>query len=123
MDMFDRASNVQLGSKLLKYHYHTFISMHCVEHNVSLLFNGVFKISILNHMIAAHKVIYNVFGSIIYHKPHSRSKYKSQLFQNVNIGLYSVNDDGMAKYSMGMHRYLHIKIFFIIPYCLHNSSI
>ena len=60
MDMFDRALNVQLGGKLLKYHYHTFISMHRVEHNVSLLFNGVFKISMLNQMIAAHKEIYNI---------------------------------------------------------------
>ena len=33
--------------------------------------NDVSKIPVFNQMIRAHKEIYNLFGSGIYHKPHS----------------------------------------------------
>ena len=69
--MFDWASNVQLSGRLLKVHYPKFTVMHGVEHTVLLFFNDVSKIPIVNQMISAHKMIYNIFGSGIYHKPHS----------------------------------------------------
>ena len=75
--MFHGASNVQLGGKHLKVHYPKLTVMRRVEHTVSLFFNFVSKIPIVNQMISAHNIIYNIFGSGIYHKPHYifKSKY------------------------------------------------
>ena len=84
--MFDRASNVQLDGELLKIHYTNISVMRGVEHTVSLFFNDVTKILVMNQMITDHKVIYNLFGSGIYHKPHYRFKSKSYKFHNTNIG-------------------------------------
>ena len=61
--MFDGSSNVQLGGKLLKVHYPKLTVMRGVEHTVSLFLNDVSKIPIVNQMISAHKMIYNIFGS------------------------------------------------------------
>ena len=71
-----------------------------VEHTVSLLFIDVSKIPIANQMISDHKIIYNIFGSGIYHNPHSIFKSKSQDFHKRNIGIFSVNDARMAVYFM-----------------------
>ena len=60
-------------------------------------------------MISAHKMIYNIFGSSIYHKPHFIFKSKYQEFNNRNIGLFSGNDTVMAGYFMGMHRDLRMR--------------
>ena len=59
--------------------------MHGVEHTVSLFLNDVFKIPVVNKMITSHKKIYNLFGSGIYHKPHSILKSKSYEFCNSKI--------------------------------------
>ena len=75
--MFDEASNVKLAGKLLKMHYPNISVMCGVEHTVSLFFNDVSKIPVVNQMITAHKAIYNLFGSGVYHKPHSIFKSKS----------------------------------------------
>ena len=75
--MFDGASNVQLAGKLLKTHYPNISVMCGVENTVSLFFNDVSKIPVVNQTITAHKAIYNLFGSGIYHKPHSMFKSKS----------------------------------------------
>ena len=109
--MFDGASNVQLGGKLLKVHYPNLTVMCGVEHTVSLFFNDVSKITIVNQMISAHKMIYNIFGSGIYHKPHSIFKSKSQDFHKRNIGPFSGNETRMAGYFMGMHRDLQMRKF------------
>ena len=67
------------------------------------------KIPVVNQMIRAHKEIYNLFGSGIYHKPHSILKSKSYEFHNRNIGLFSGNDTRMAGYFIGMHRDLRMR--------------
>ena len=72
--MFDGASNVKLGVRLLKLYYLKLTVIRGVEHTVSLFFNDVSKIPILHQNISAHRVIYNIFGSGIYHKPHSMFK-------------------------------------------------
>ena len=87
--MFDGSSNVQLGGKLLKVHFPKLTVMREVEHTVSLFFNDVSKIPIANQIISAYKMIYNIFGSGIYNKPHSIFKSKYQEFQNRNISLFS----------------------------------
>ena len=69
--MFDGASNVQLDGELLKIRYPYITVMRGVEHTVSLFFNDVSKIPFVNQIITAHKEIYNLFDSGIYHKPHS----------------------------------------------------
>ena len=107
--MFGGDSNVQLGGKLLKVRYPKLTFMRGVEHTVSLFFNDVSKIPIVNQIIYAHKMIYNIFGSGIYHKPHSIFKYKSQEFHNRNIGIFSGNEARMAGYFMVIHRYLRIQ--------------
>ena len=87
--MFDGASNVQLAGELFKICYPKITVICGVEHTVSLFFNDVFKILVVHQMISAHKAIYNLFGSEIYHKPHSIFKSKSYEFHNRNIGLFS----------------------------------
>ena len=107
--MFDGDSNVQLGGKLLKLHYPKLTVMRGIEHTVSLFFNDISKIPILNQIISAHKMIYNIFGSGIYHKPHSIFKSKSQDFHKRNIGLFSGNETRMAGYFVGIHRDLRMR--------------
>ena len=70
--------------------------MRGVEHTVSLFFNDVSKIFIVNQMIYSSKMIYNIFGSSIYHKPHSIFKSKSQEFHCKSIGIFSGNYTRMA---------------------------
>ena len=83
--------------------------MRGIEHTVSLFFNYVSKIPIVNQTISSHNMIYNIFGSGIYHKPHSIFKSKHQEFHNRNIGLFSGNESKMAGYFMGMHRELRMR--------------
>ena len=78
--MFDGTLNVQLDGELLKTHYPKFSVMRGVEHTVSLFFNEVSKTPVVNQTITAHKEIYNLFGSGIYHKPHSILKSKNISF-------------------------------------------
>ena len=94
--MFDGASNVQLGGRLLKVNYPKFTVIRGVERTVLLFFNDVSKITVLNQIISAHKMMYNFFGSSIYHTPHSIFKSKSQEFHNRNIGLFIGNETRMA---------------------------
>ena len=107
--MFDGASNVQLAGELLKTHYPKVSVMRGFEHTVSLFFNHVSKIPVVNQIITSHKEIYNLFGPGIYHKPPSIFKSKSYEFHNRNIGLFGVNDTRMAGYFIGMHRDLRTR--------------
>ena len=107
--MFDGASNVQLGGKVLKVHYPNLTVMHGVEYTVLLFFNDVSKTPIVNQMISAHKIIYTIFGSGIYHKPHSIFKSKYQDFHKINIGLFSGNETRMDGFFMGMYRDLQMR--------------
>ena len=83
--MFYGASNVQLAGELLKIHYPNILVMRGVEHTVSLFFNDVSKIPVVNQMSKSHEEIYNLFGSSIYHKLHSIFKSKSYEFHNKNV--------------------------------------
>ena len=67
--MFNGALNVQLGGEPLKIHYLKFTVISGVEHTVYSYLNDASKIIIANQIITAHKEIYNLFGSVIYHKP------------------------------------------------------
>ena len=60
-------------------------------------------------MVTAHKVIYTLFGSGIYHKPRSIFKSKSYEFHYRTIGLFSGNDTRMAGYFILMHRDLRMR--------------
>ena len=106
--VFDGASNIQLSGELLITHYPKVSVMRGVEHTVSLFFNDVSKIPVLNQMITDHKAIYNIFYSGIYHKPHSIIKPASYEFHNRNIGLFSGNNTIFADYFVGIHRDLRI---------------
>ena len=74
--MSDEALNVQLGGNILKVHNSKLTVMRGVKQTVPLFFNDVSKIPIVNQIISAHKMIYNIFGYGMYHKPHSIFKYK-----------------------------------------------
>ena len=89
--MFDGASNVQLVGELLKIHHPKITVMHWFEHTFSLFFNDVSKIPVVDQNITAHKEIYNLFVSGMYHKPDSIFKLESYEFHNMNIGLFSIN--------------------------------
>ena len=102
--MFDGYSKVHLGGKLFKIRYPKITVMYGVEHIVSLFFNDVSKILVVNQIITAHKAILNLFGSGIYYKPHSIFKSKSYNFHNRNICLFIGNDTRMAGYFIGIHR-------------------
>ena len=69
--MFGGASNVQLSGRLLKSYYPKLTFMCSFEHTVLLFLNGVSKIPTVHQIISVHKMIYTIFGSGIYHKPHS----------------------------------------------------
>ena len=58
--MFDGVSNVQLSERIVKVHYPNLTIMIGVEHIVSLFFNDVSKISIINQMISTNNIIYNI---------------------------------------------------------------
>ena len=60
--MLDGASNVQLAGRLLKVYYPKLTVMCGVEQTVSLFFNDISKILIVNQMISALKMTYIVFG-------------------------------------------------------------
>ena len=111
MVVFDGVSKFQLAGRLLNMYYPKFTVMCGVEHTVSLFFIDVSKISIVHQMVSADKMIYNIFGYGIYHKPHSIFKSKSQDFHKINIGLFSGNDTRMAGYFMGMQRDLWMRKF------------
>ena len=55
--MFDGAFNVQLEGILLKVHDPKLTVLSGVEHIVSLFYNDVSKIPIVNQMISSHKMI------------------------------------------------------------------
>ena len=55
--MFDVASNVKLGGELIKIHYPKLTVINVVEHTVSLFFNDVSKITIVDKMIIANNAI------------------------------------------------------------------
>ena len=86
--MFDGASNVQLGARPLKVHYTKLTVMRGVEHTMLLFFNYVSKITIFHQLISSNIVIYNIFGSGIFHKPRSIFKLKYQEFHSKNIGIF-----------------------------------
>ena len=107
--MFDGASNILLEGRLLKVKYTKLTVMCGVEHTVFLFINDVSKIPIVYQMISVQKMIYNILGSGIYHKPHSIFKPKHREFQNRNIGIFTGNETRMAGYFSGMHRDLRMQ--------------
>ena len=126
--MFDGALNVQLGGKVLKVHYPKLTVMRGVEHTVLLFFNDVSKIHIVNKMISDHKMIYNIFGSGIYHKPHSKFKSKSQDFHKINfvylvemimewldISWECTETCGCGKFFKPIYHLLYSSVFLLIP--------
>ena len=68
--MFDGASNFQLLGRIFKVYYPKFTFMRGVEHTLSLFFNEISKTPIVHQIISSQKMIYNIFGSGIYNKPH-----------------------------------------------------
>ena len=115
---------MQLAGRLLKVHYPKLTVVCGVEHTVSLFSNDVSKIPIAYQMISSHKMINNIFGSGIYHKPHSIFESKSQEFHNKNIGIFSGNETRMAGYFMGVHRDLRMrKVFQATIFCAGYISI
>ena len=57
---------MQLRGNILKIKYPKVTVLRGVKHNVSLLFNDVLKIPIVNQIIRYHKEIYNLVQYIIY---------------------------------------------------------
>ena len=104
--MFDGTSNIHLSGELLKIRYPKVSVMRGVEHTVSLFSNDVSKTPVVNQMITAHKAIYNLFGSGVYHKPHYIFKSKSYEFHNSKICLFGGNDNRTAGCFIRIHRYL-----------------
>ena len=107
--MFDGALTVHISGELFKIHYPKVSVMSGVEHTVSLFFNDVFKIPVVNQMITAHYAMYKLFSSGIYHKPHYILKSKPYDFYNRNIGLFSENDTKIDFYFIGMQRDLRMR--------------
>ena len=87
--MFDGAPNVQLGGELLTLYCTKLTVMPAVEQTASLFFNDISKIPIAKKIITAHKEIYKIFGSGIYHNPQPILKPKPHGFHDRNIGIFS----------------------------------
>ena len=77
--------------------------MRGVEHTVSLFFNNVSKIPVMNHVITAHNAIYNVFGSDKYYKSHYILKSLLYAFHYQNVGLFNGDYTSIAGCFIGMH--------------------
>ena len=60
--MFDGDSILQLASEQLKINHPNVSVMRGVIHSVSLFFNDVYKIPVVNQIITARKEICNLFG-------------------------------------------------------------
>ena len=63
----------------------------------------------MNQIIQDHKGKYNIFGSGIFHNPHSIFKSKYYELHNGIIDIFSGNDTIIEGYLMGMHRYLRMQ--------------
>ena len=77
-----------LGGKLMKFNYPKLTVICGVKHTFNLFSNDVYKITVVNQMVTAHKKLYNLFGFGIYHKPHYIFKSKSMDF-TVVTSVYS----------------------------------
>ena len=75
--MFDGTSNLYLGGEIFQIHYPKLTVIRGVEHTISLFFNYFPKKTVVNNKITYRKEVYRLFGSGIYHKPHSIFKLKS----------------------------------------------
>ena len=64
--MFDGDLNVHICGELLKIRYTNLTVMRGIEQTVPLFFKYDYKILIVNQIIIAHKLIYNLFGFGIY---------------------------------------------------------
>ena len=93
------------------------------EQTVLNCFSDVSKIPILNQMIKSHKEIYDLFGSVMYHKPHYIFKAEYYIFHNINIGILCSNDTRMAGRFIGMYRYLGMRKLILAKFNLNNSAI
>ena len=91
--------------------------------NSIIISNDVSKIRIVHQMISSHKMIYNIFGSGIYHKPHSIFKSKYQEFHNKKLAFLAEMKLGWLDISWGCNGTRRLKKFFNILYPLHNSSV
>ena len=67
------------------------------------------QIPILNKMISAHKMIYNIFASGMYYKPRFIFKSRYQEFHNINICIFSGNENIIAGYFIGLNRDLRMR--------------
>ena len=79
------------------------------EYTVSLFFNDISKIPIVNKMIFSQDMISNIYSCGMYHKPNSIFKSKSQDFHNKNIGTFSGNETRVAGCFIGMQRDLQMR--------------
>ena len=97
--------------------------MRGVEHIVSLFSNDFSKTPIVNQIISSHNIIYNIFGSGIYHKPHSIFKSKYQEFHNITL-VFLVEMRLKWRYiSWECTETRGCRKFFKPLYCLHNSPV
>ena len=87
--MFDGASNLQLGSDLLKIYYQNLAVMSGVEHNVSLLFHCVSKVTIVTQIIRYQNSIYIFWDQAYFISPIAYSNQNLIDFIN-GIFSYSV---------------------------------
>ena len=126
--MFDGASNVQLGGKLLKVHYPKLTVMRGVEHTVSLFFNDVSKIPIVNQMISAHKMIYNflvlvyITSLIPYLNPNLMISTKETLDYSVetrlewlDISWEYIETCVCGKFFKPLYHLLNFSVFVLLP--------
>ena len=93
-----------------------------VEHTLLLFFNGVSKIPIVNKMISAHKMIYNIFGSAKYHQPHSFF-LNLKSFSIKTLVFLAEMILGWMDISWGFIETCRCKKIFNILYPLHISSV
>ena len=60
---FDGASNVQSGGKVLLVYFPRITSLHGVEHRVSLFFQDLSKLALVQNLIVKYHRVYVMFGS------------------------------------------------------------
>jgi hypothetical protein len=105
--LFDGASNVQKGGRIIEERHPQISCLHGAEHVVSLFFKDVSRLRFVRHLIVNYRRVYRVFGSGSMHAPHAIFMTNSKTFNNgTRLGLLRASETRMAGFFVALHRML-----------------
>ena len=107
--IFDGASNVQKGGKILEAYDPRITSVHGACHNASLVCQDVTEQPEVQLLVKLHKKFRNLFGSVR-HGPHALfRKHSKQMNNGVYLGFVKPADTRMAGNLIALLRFLRLR--------------